>query len=359
MKLLVISMAGNGDALFATPLIHELRLGFPDAQIDALVRWPGARDLLDGNPHINQLFQKDLPSVGKGEALRFLWSLRNLNYEVTVNTFPQSRLHYALVARFIGAPVRIGHDYSNFNWIMRRLMNRLKKPDYSSHCVENNLALLDFLGLRPKLERHEYEIHLTLAEDTWASEFVTSRKLDGATFMGMHVGSGSTKNLALRRWPLPNYQALIVELLKTYPNLTVLLFGGSDEKEDLQRLLEVTNRKRVLAPETKNFRQAVALLKRCRVFLSVDTALMHLAAVAAVPGQIVIETPTWNKTVEPYGRPFHLVPNPAVGGRNLDFYRYDGRGIQGTASDIVECMRSVTVESVAAAVREKFAQVGN
>jgi hypothetical protein len=71
-----------------------------------------------------------------------------------------------------------------------------------------------------------------------------------------------------------------------------------------------------------------------------------------VPGQIVIETPSWNKTVEPYGRPFVLVPNPRVAGRNLDFYRYDGRGIRGSREEILRCMAAVTVESVYRAVAE-------
>ena len=36
-RLLVISLAGIGDTLMATPLLHELRLNFPDAQIEALL----------------------------------------------------------------------------------------------------------------------------------------------------------------------------------------------------------------------------------------------------------------------------------------------------------------------------------
>jgi hypothetical protein len=41
-----------------------------------------------------------------------------------------------------------------------------------------------------------------------------------------------------------------------------------------------------------------------------------------------------------------LVKNPAVAGRNLEFYRYDGRGIRGSAEELERCMESVTVESV-------------
>src|SRR2546426_628962 len=83
-----------------------------------------------------------------------------------------------------------------------------------------------------------------------------------------------------------------------------------------------------LSTKTQNLRQAAALIEKCAAFLSVDTALMHLAAAMRVPQQIVIEAPTFNKTNEPFGQPYLLVKNPAVAGRNLDFYRYDGHGIR-------------------------------
>ena len=72
MKILVISLAGIGDTLIATPFIRELRENFPGMAIDALVRWPGAKDLLEHNPNVNRVFQKDLMTCGKFAALRFL-----------------------------------------------------------------------------------------------------------------------------------------------------------------------------------------------------------------------------------------------------------------------------------------------
>jgi len=170
--------------------------------------------------------------------------------------------------------------------------------------------------------------------------------------LGIHVGSGGTKNLALRRWPLPRYFQMVRQLNDRHRDVAVLLFGGPDEEKDHAKLLAEVDRKRVLAPRTANLCQAAALMGKCRAFLSVDSVMMHLAAAMKVPRQIVIETPSWNKTVEPHGRPFTLVPNPAVAGKNLEFYRYDGRGIRGTAESIVACMKSVSVESVYRAVRE-------
>jgi GT2 family glycosyltransferase len=60
----------------------------------------------------------------------------------------------------------------------------------------------------------------------------------------------------------------------------------------------------------------------------------------------VIESPTRNKPIKPCSHPFTLIPNPAVAGRNLDYYRYDGRGIRGSPAELLRCMTSVTVESV-------------
>jgi ADP-heptose:LPS heptosyltransferase len=124
------------------------------------------------------------------------------------------------------------------------------------------------------------------------------------------------------------------------------LFGGPEEQRDHRAIQAQTNRDQVLIAETANLRQAAALLKQCDLFLSVDTALMHLAAAMKVPRLAVIETPTWNKPIEPYCHPFTLIRNPAVAGRNLDYYRYDGRGIRGSPAELLRCMTSVTVQSV-------------
>jgi ADP-heptose:LPS heptosyltransferase len=164
--------------------------------------------------------------------------------------------------------------------------------------------------------------------------------------VGVHVGSGKTKNLVLKRWPVDYYVQLLEKLLNTYPALTVLLFGGPEEKEDNETILQALRSPRALAVPSRTMKEAAALLKKCEVFLSVDNAFMHLAAAMKVPQQIVIESPTFNKTIEPYQRPFRLVKNPMVAGRNLDYYRYDGRDIQGSTEHLLACMRSIKPEAV-------------
>jgi len=352
MKILVISLAGIGDAFLATPLIHELRLNFPTATIDALVRWAGARDLLESNPHLNRVHHQNLIEANPANALKCLWQLRRERYDVSFNTYPQSKIHYRFVARFIQASQRLSHAYDNSSALDRWLVNRTVPQDYALHSIENNLRLLSLLGVEPKLPTHDPEIFLSPEELKWARDFAGDPQLAGKKIVGVHVGSGKTKNLELRRWPLDNYISLLKQLLGADPRAAVLLFGGPDEREDHERILAETRPHPVQVAPSKNLRQAAALLQKCDVFLSVDTALMHLAAAVKTPAQIVIETMTFNPTMEPYRRPYVLIRNPNLQGRNLEYYRYDGRGIRGSADELLACMRAVSVEEVLRQVRK-------
>ena len=350
MKILVISLAGIGDTLIATPLIHELRANFQDATIDVLAMWAGAKDLLESNPHINRIFQKNLMQCGRLAALRFLWSLRRERYQLSINTHPQSRIHYRVAAFIAGAQVRISHEYDGFNWLDRWLVTGTLPQDYARHSIENNFDVLPLIGAKQKQAAHEMEFFLSPSEERFADDFLVKNKLFSQKILGLHVGSGGTKNLPLKRWPLKNHAGLVRRLNQERPDIHVLLFGGPEEAKDHAVVLAQANRDLTLEAKTKNLRETAALIRRCSAFLSVDTALMHIAAAMKVPNQIVIEAPTLNPTNLPYGNDFMLVKNPAVNGRGLDFYRYDGGDIKGSREELIAAMESVKIADVFAAV---------
>ena len=339
-------MAGIGDALIATPLIRELRENFPDATIDALVKEAGARDFLERNPNVNRVFYKDLLKCGPLEQVRFVWSLRREQYQLSINTHPQSRIHYRIAAWLAGAQVRISHVYECFTWLDRRLVTRTLPQDYTRHSIDNNFDILPLVGAKKQRAAHVMEFYIDPADEQFAGDFLARHQLVGKKILGIHVGSGGTKNLPLKRWPLKNYTELVRKLNQARPDLHVLLFGGPEEVKDHPLVLAQADPALTIEAKTKNLRQTAALMKRCSAFLSVDTALMHIAAAVQVPNQIVIEAPTLNVTNWPYGNPFTLVKNPVVNGRGLDYYRYDGGDIKGTREELIACMESVTVEAV-------------
>ena len=130
------------------------------------------------------------------ESLKLLWHLRRKGYDVSINTHPQSRVLYRGVARFINARVRASHVYDNAGAWDRLLVNRTARQDYTWHAVENNLALLELVGGRRMLARHEYELYLSAEDEKWADDFLARHECQGRKRLGIHVGSGGTKNSA-------------------------------------------------------------------------------------------------------------------------------------------------------------------
>ncbi len=353
-KILVLSLAGIGDALMATPFLHELRAQFPDAQLDVLVMWLGSAQLLFGNPHLSQVYQHDFVHAGKLASWRFLLKRRHEHYNFSFTLHPQGRREYRYLTCLLGARRRLTHRYENRSWLDGWLVTDEIPQDYTVHGVENNLRLLTPLKRKPRLPAHEYELYLNHSEREWAEAKTAELRLRPGTWLGVHVGSGGTKNLALRRWPLEHYQALLADLFRRDPNQQIVIFGGPEEASAHDQLRTRFGTElaagRLLIPTTPSLRHAAALLASAGQFLSVDTVFMHLAAAVRVPHQFVIETPTLNPPVFPRRPDWVKISNPAVGDRHLDYYRYDGRSIAGTAPELERMMRSVTPSQVAAAL---------
>lgn len=345
-RLLVIALAGIGDTLMATPFLHELRANFPAAEIDVLVMYPGARQLLTGNPHLNTVHQHHFLRASKLASLRFALGLRGRRYDASFNLHPQARTEYRLIARLIGARRRFSHRYDRWTWLDRRCVTDSLPQDYTVHADANNLRLLELAGGRRQLVEHRYELLLDDAERKWAEHYAATHQLAGKRWLGLHVGSGGTKNLALRRWPLEHYVELVGLIHDTKPDLPIVFFGGPDEAEAHAELFQRLRRGPVVFPQSPSLRHAAALLAQAQWFLSVDTVFMHLAAAVNVSRQFVIETPTVNPPILPLRTDWQLIPNAAIAGRHLDFYRYDGQPIRGTPAELKAIMASVSPQEV-------------
>jgi ADP-heptose:LPS heptosyltransferase len=153
------------------------------------------------------------------------------------------------------------------------------------------------------------------------------------------------KNLALRRWPLENYVELSKKLLGLNKKVCVLLFGSDEEKKENETISAV-NPERIKIVDEKEIKKSAAIIGKCKIFLSVDTALMHIASAVFVKLQLIIETPSFNETVYPYNKKFTIIKNQGLKKDKLEYYKYDGEGIKAGEEEIKEIMASVSVDNV-------------
>jgi len=118
MKIIIIALSGIGDALMFTPALKSLRVTLPDAQIDVLVMFKGAQDILINNPNINDVYRFDFLREGNIKSLKYVLSVRG-KYDASINVYPSNRKEYNIISFLIGAKNKaavkyLRKDISNF-----------------------------------------------------------------------------------------------------------------------------------------------------------------------------------------------------------------------------------------------------
>jgi len=343
MKILVISLAGIGDSLIASPLIEQLRKNFPKSIIDVFVLWKQAEKILEHNPHIDNIFQFNMLKEGYWKSLLYVLKLRKRRYDISINTHPQSKIQYRMVSRLINAKKRLSHLYDNKNILDRFLVNKTLEQDYSKSSIDNNLGLLRLIGINANKELN-YKICLSKEDKEKANKFMKENKLKDKKIIGIHAGSGTTKNMRLKRWPLDRYKELINNILKNDKNkkFKILLFGGPEEENENRSIIEKIKDNRVILVKTGSVRETAAIIEKCKIFLSVDNLLMHVASAMQVPRQIVIAGPTYDACIAPKSKPVVISANLNC----QPCYRYSGRGINCTNEEKMKCLKDITSDKV-------------
>ncbi len=215
-----------GDALLTLPLLQNLRLAFPDAELDFYVR-RGFAPLFAANPILRAVYEYDKRGAEKG--LGALWrkgaEIRSRGYDLWVCAHSSARS--AALARLSGAPLRVGysgpwHDAA-YNLKTPRRFAELEE-------VERLLQLLRPLDI----QAHDLWPELVLPPEALkrADEYFTQqvRKDFSGPVLGLHPGSV----WGTKRWPEENFAAIALRALQA--GAQTLLFAGPGEEEMAARV---------------------------------------------------------------------------------------------------------------------------
>ncbi|MGV8151634.1 MAG: glycosyltransferase family 9 protein [Candidatus Nanoarchaeia archaeon] len=304
-KIIVLCLAGIGDGLLFIPTLNEIRKNFKQAKIDVLVMYKSTGEIIESSVKGVNIIYFDFIKNGKIKSISFMRGIRKEKYDLCITSYPANRLEYNVISYLTGAKERIAHDYFIGNYFLtaRFLQTKLAKQNSKEngymHNVEENLKILELLSIK-KPKKPEIKIKINKKESRFAEEFLKKNKVKNKELLiGIHAGTGETKNLHLRRWPKERFAGLI-DMLVEKKNAKILIFGGPNENLLKQEIKELAHHKEnIILVNDTSMKQSMAIIKKCKVFVSNDSALMHVASALKIP-VVAIFGPTNTKWVYPY-----------------------------------------------------------
>lgn len=347
MKILVIALSGIGDALMFTPALQLLRKTKPDAEIDALVMFKGVKDMYERNKNIDKVIHFDFLNKGPLNALKFIAGIRG-KYDASVNVYPSNRKEYNVINFLIGAKKRAGAKYLRRDFRELGFLNNIRIAENDSvHNVITNIKLTEALTGTEFEEEPGLNFPLTGNDENFARLFLTENNISSEdTVIGIHPGSATLKNHIKRRWEPEKFVDLGKKLINQN-KVKILVFGGPEENELKQKITSGINSGNVFSVESGNLGESAALIKKCGVFVSNDSSLMHVAA-AMRRKVIAIIGPTNSNYIHPWKTQHEIVS------LNLDCspcFIYSPRPLICLRNDVkFKCVKELNVDLVYSAV---------
>ena len=272
-KILIIKMTAVGDVVLSTAAFKAIRDKFPDASVYCLTS-PQASAIVGSCPYINETMVLD-PRI---KTFKSLWNksreLRRCHFDKVVD-LQNNRISHLL--SFLTFPKEsYGYDNGKFSFL---LSQRIKNNIRNIPPVEHQFRVLKMLGIEygagyrlqvdpsPKDEAHVQE----LLDSEWLSE--------PQVFVGLNISA--SKNWPTKNWPL-EHMAKLCDILG-HKNIRVILTGEDKDKPLGRKLIARAKAKPASFIGKTNIMQLAALIKHCRVYISPDSAPLHLAAGMKVP----------------------------------------------------------------------------
>ena len=261
-KVLIIQTAFLGDVILATPLIANLKLKFPEAEIDFLVK-KGNEELLNNHPDLRQVFTFDKKKK-RSEILRLIQLFRKNKYDLVINLhrFASS----GLLTVLSGAKRKIGFQKNPFSFLYSKAYPH--QMDQGLHEVDRNLNLISDL-LIPTVRRPA--LYPKDADLKSVEEFQKQ-----AYYCLAPASVWFTKQAPEAVW---------VQLMKQLNETGALIYliGGPDDKNLLDQIIETSKVKAVNLAGKLSIMQSAALMKGAtRAFVN-DSGPLHIASAMNTP----------------------------------------------------------------------------
>lgn len=290
-KLLIIRTDGIGDYILFRNFLSEIKKSnqFKNHQIYFIAN-PAYKDLIDKYDQQNitklilkkpDFYQIYLKKTKKQtfESLHFLFYLWTCNFDILLQTTHSRTLEMERFTKRLNIKkaIAVESDTINFNENDISKYNthysKIIKP-LPSHCFE-------FLRNKFLFE------NILETKIPFIKPFFEDNGKERENYIVLFPGAGTHQNHAPRRWSTENFATLIQKIMGHYPDLSVYIAGGTQEKimaEKIIQSIETKYANRLYDYTQKTtLSELVLMIQKSKLLLTNDTSAYHIGAASDTP----------------------------------------------------------------------------
>lgn len=270
-KVLIIRTDRIGDVVLSTPVIEAARRGNPKAYIAFMTR-PYTKDIIAGNPYIDELilYDKDKKHRSIFSTVLFALRLKKKRFDLALILHPNNRANW--VTFLAGIPKRVGYD-KKAAWLLTDKVAYLN-PQGQKHEMEYTLDVAAAGGIPCDLSRLKPFMPSNKEAEDFIAVFL---KENGISPLDALIGIHPSASCPSKTWPYELFGLLADRIIEKTGHKIVI--------EDIKFADTVRNymKHKAVFLRGSTLQQAAALFKRCKLFISTDNGLAHIASAVGTP----------------------------------------------------------------------------
>ncbi len=275
-RLLIRSTNWIGDAIMTTPAVQALRRNLPEAQITILTK-PWVAPVFENSIHVDavMLYQSEGRHKGLIGKMRLIQELRQYRFDAALVL--QNAFEAALIAFLAQIPCRIGYAADGRKWLLTHPLNRPSALT-KIHQTQYYLNLLRVFGFHDD----HFDLYLRLENDirNRAQEILEAYGVGlNAPLVGINPSAAYGP---AKQW-FPERYAELADRIHQLLGAHILLFGGPEDGPFGRQIAQMMHHTPVNLAGKTSLKEAMALIERCRILITNDSGLMHVAAALKVP----------------------------------------------------------------------------
>lgn len=275
MNILVVKISSMGDVILAVPSLKALRRKFPHAKIQCLVGRE-SRKILRNCPYIDGMIVYDHKGKDKGwlKFFKLAGQLRLERFDKIIDLQNNKASHLLSFLSLPGASY--GYNNGKYGFL---LTHPLKNDQKDIPPIAHQFRVLSMLGVHES-KNPQLELWISDKDRQYVTELFDSEWLGNARrIVGINIAA--SEKWQTKNWPV-EYMAKLCDQLSSR-NVRVVITGMEKDRPLIQQLLTLTSSKPSVVIGRTDIVQLAELIRRCSVYVTPDSAPLHLAAAVGTP----------------------------------------------------------------------------